>query len=460
MGVDLVLKGGEIVTPNGVFKGGIAVQGGRITAITSSSSLPTASRVIDCDGLHVLPGIIDAHVHFMDPGRPEREDFTTGTTAAAAGGITLVMDMPMTTPAVTDATIFKAKRRMLEEKSLVDFCLLAMASNTNLDGLQDLKEAGAASFEIFPANFWPSTTLPEELILTSDLAAVHALHRIGDINGVAGVLPDAEVLRVRLIEELMAADRTDLHAWSESKPDFYEVSALAKFLGYLRFTETKAVLRQLTTAASMEVVEALWRDGIYVEVDVQNLTLTEDRLDEIGPYAKTNPPLKTAMDVATLWRALQAGWVDFVASDHGPCLPEDKERGRTNVWECPSGMLGVETLLPLMLDRVNQGTLSLEHLAALLAENPARIHGLFPRKGTIRPGSDADLTVVDVNRVEVIRGENLHSRLKWTPYEGMRVEGWPVHTIVRGEPVMVDRDVIGATGHGTFIPSDAPSRVG
>lgn len=460
MDVDLVLKDGEIVTPNGVFKGGIAVHGGRITAITSSSGLPAAAKVIDCDGLHILPGVIDAHVHFMDPGRPEREDFTTGSTAAAAGGITLVMDMPMTNPAVTDATTFTAKRRMVEAKSLVDFCLLAMVSNTNLDQLPDLKAAGAASFEIFPANFWPSTTLPEDLILTSDLAVVRALRRIDAVNGVAGVLPDAETLRVHLIEELMAANRTDLSAWSESKPDYYEVSALAKFLGYLRFTETEAILRQLTTAASMEVVEALWRDGIYVEVDVQNLTLTEDRLDEIGPYAKTNPPLKTAADVAGLWRALQAGWVDIVASDHGPCLPEDKERGRTNVWECPSGMLGVETLLPLMLDRVNQGTLSLEHLAALLAENPASIHGLFPRKGTIRPGSDADLTVVDMNRVEVLRGEHLHSRLKWTPYEGMRVEGWPVHTIVRGEPVMLDRDIVGTPGHSRFIPADAPPRVG
>ena len=149
MGVDLVLKDGEIVTPQGVFKGGSAVKGGRSTSITGSNNLPTASKIIDCDGLHILPGVIDAHVHFMDPGRPEREDFTTGTTAAAAGGITLVMDMPITTPAVTDATIFTAKRRMLEETSLVDFCLLAMVSNTNLDGLQDLKNVGAASFEVF-----------------------------------------------------------------------------------------------------------------------------------------------------------------------------------------------------------------------------------------------------------------------------------------------------------------------
>lgn len=450
---EMVLKGGIIVTPQGKFRSGIVVRNGKIASLTSSSQLPQAKKVIDCEGFLILPGIIDAHVHFMDPGQTHREDFTTGSTAAASGGVTLVMDMPMTSPPVSSAAVFEEKRKMAEAKSLVDFCLLAMATNKNLGELDRIQALGAASIEVFPANFWPSTTLPEELVLSSDYAAVKALTRIGEIGGVAGVLPDMEELRVRLIRELMDSGRKDLQAWSESKPDYYEVSALAKFLGLLQYVDTKAVLRQLTTAGSMEVLEALWREDIHVEVDVQNLTLTEERLKEIGPYAKTNPPLKTKRDVAALWEALQTGWVDYVASDHGPCMPEDKERGWKNVWESTSGMLGVETLLPLMLNHVNARRLSLEHLVALLSENPARTHGIYPRKGVIRPGADADFTVVDMKKQEVIQGKKLHSKLKWTPYEGFEVKGWPIHTIVRGQLVMENDEIVGKPGCGRFIPA-------
>ena len=448
----MVLKGGTVVTPQGTFRAGIVVRNGKIAAIMNSSELPRADKVIDCKGLYILPGIVDAHVHFMDPGQTRREDFTTGSMAAAAGGITLVMDMPMTSPAVTSAAVFEEKRKMAESKSLVDFCLLAMATNTNTSELKKIQDLGAASIEVFPANFWPSTTLPEDLVLSSDYAVVKALERIGQIGGIAGILPDTEELRVRLIRELMDSGRKDLQAWSESKPDYYEISTLAKLLGLLHYTDTKAVLRQLTTAGSMEALEALWREGIFIEVDVQSLTLTEERLKEIGPYAKTNPPLKTKRDVAALWEALQTGWVDYVASDHGPCMPEDKERGWKNVWESPSGMLGVETLLPIMLNSVNTRKLSLEHLSVLLSENPARIHGIYPRKGIIRPDSDADFTIVDMRKKEVIRGEKLHSRLKWTPYEGFEVKGWPVYTIVRGQPVMERGEVVGEAGYGRFIP--------
>ena len=450
---EMVLKNGTIVTSQGTLRAGIVVRNGKIAAIMNSSELPRAGKVIDCKGLYILPGIVDAHVHFMDPGQTHREDFKTGSMAAAAGGITLVMDMPMTSPAVTSAAVFEEKRKMAESKSLVDFCLLAMATNTNLPDLDKIQALGAASIEVFPANFWPSTTLPEDLVLSSDYAQVKALKCIGQIRGIAGILPDSEELRVRLIRELMDSGRKDLQAWSESKPDYYEVSALAKLLGLLHYIETEAVLRQLTTAGSMEMLEALWREGIFAEVDVQNLTLTEERLKEIGSYAKTNPPLKKKGDVAALWEALQTGWIDYVASDHGPCMPEDKERGWKNVWESPSGMLGVETLLPIMLNNVNARRLSLEHLVVLLSENPARIHGIYPRKGAIRPGSDADFTVVDMRRKEVIRGEKLHSRLKWTPYESLEVKGWPVHTIVRGQPVMEKGEIVGETGYGRFTPA-------
>ncbi len=450
---DMVLKDGTIVTPQGMFRAGIVVRDGKTAAITSSSELPTASKVIDCKGLYILPGIVDAHVHFMDPGQTRREDFTTGSTAAATGGITLVMDMPMTSPAVTNTTIFEEKRRMAESKSLIDFCLLAMATNSNASELNKLQEAGAAATEVFPANFWPSTTLREDLILASDYAVMKTLRQIGQTRGIAGVLPDMDELRIRLIQELMDSGRKDLQAWSESKPEYYEVSALAKLLGLLHYMDTKAVLRQLTSAGSIEVLMAFYREGIFTEVDVQNLTLTEDRLKEIGPYAKTNPPLRTKRDVTALWEALQMGWIDYVASDHGPCTPEDKERGWKNVWESPSGMLGVETLLPLMLNSVNNRKIPLEHLTALLSENPARIHGIYPKKGAIRPGSDADFTLVDMRKKEVIRGEKLHSRLKWTPYEGFEVKGWPTHTIVRGQLIVEKGETVGRTGYGQFVPS-------
>lgn len=445
--VDLTISGGTVITAYGTFKTGIVVDKGKIVGICQDSNLPNSDLRINCEGCLVLPGVIDEHSHNRDPGFEYKEDFRTGTSSAAAGGVTMVMEMPNTIPWIIDRKAFLDKKNYLKPKSLVDFALQVAVTPRNIGILGELKEEGAASFEIFPSE------VPVDLLTDKDLDILNALKELAKINGLAAFLSESNDIRDRLVSELQAKGRKDLPAHLETRPAVSEASKAASLFTMASLTGTRIIMRQISAAESVEIA-SLFKPknrNLFIETTPHYMLLTDDVMKEVGAIARMVPPLRYKKDVEAVREAVRSGLVDVIGTDHSPQTLEDKNKGTRSVWDAPPGFPGVETLVPLMLTEVNKGLISIEHLCRLISENPAKIYGLYPRKGSIQVGSDADFTIVDMKKESVIRGEKLHSKMKYTPFEGFSAKGLPIHTILRGELIVENGEVIGKPGYGEFV---------
>lgn len=445
MTVDLVVKGGKVYTPQGFFEGDLVIDAGKIVALTKGGATQEADRVVDAGGNHVLPGMVDMHVHFRDPGFTEREDFQTGTAAAAVGGVTTVVDMPNTVPSVTSMEALNDKIRIASKKALVDFALIGGAGELSPETLVALARGGIVGYKTFMiARF-------------KELAASDG-QMLDNFNTIAGTgLPclihaENEDIVSRGIEKARALGRVDPIAHSEFRPPIAEDEATMRSVMIAGATEVHLHVCHMTTKGAAGILGWAKSEGRSVtgETSANYLLLNAEAMKKVGPYAKIDPPLRTEEDQRALWRALNDGVIDAIASDHAPYPTEDKERGWEDIFEAPSGGVGVETHLPLMLDCVNRGMITLERLVDVFSANPAKILNLYPRKGAIALGSDADLVVVDLKRGYEIKGERLHSKMKTTAFEGHRGRGLPLTTIVRGSVVAEDGEVSGKPGHGEF----------
>lgn len=445
MVVDLVVRNGRVATPHGIVEASIGVDEGRIVSITKDAFAPKADVVVDAKGCFVLPGMIDMHVHFRDPGFPEREDFETGTRAAAAGGVTTAADMPNTVPSVTSVEAFEAKRKIAEGKALVDFALIGGAGALSRETLISLAEAGVAAFKTF-------MTARFKELAASDGQMLENFAAIAETGRPCLIHAENEDIVSRWRERARALGRRDPLAHAEFRPPIAEVEATMRTILLAEETPVHLHVCHMTAKGAVDILAWAKARGINVtgETSPNYLLLTADAMRRLGPYAKIDPPLRGPEDQRRLWEALRSGTLDVVASDHAPYTEEEKERGWEDIFEAPSGSVAIETTLPLMLDQVNRGALKLERLVEVFSANPARILGLYPRKGVIQVGADADLVIADLKRDFIIKGENLHSRQKKTPFEGYRGRGLPLTTLVRGETVMEDGDVIGRPGYGKF----------
>lgn len=444
MGLDLVVRNGIVYTPYGLINASIGVEDGKIVWI--GKGIPGGERVLDVEGKLVLPGMIDMHVHFRDPGSPEREDFKTGTMSAAAGGVTTVAEMPNTTPPVISAERFREKRRIVEERAYVDFALVAGAGSMSKDEIKPLAMEGAIAYKMFMISRFKE-------LAVSDADMLDNLSLIAETGLPCLVHAENEELVSRGIEKARSLGRRDPLAHSEFRPPIAE--AEATFRAILLAAEASAHLHICHMTSSEALDFLLWAKDRGVKVTGETspcyLFLSRDDLRRLGPYGKVDPPLRGPEDQKALWKALRSGLLDVVASDHAPYTKEEKEKGWIDIFEAPSGSVGVETTLPLMLDSVNRGLISLERMVEVFSTNPARILGLYPKKGCISIGSDADLVVVDPSAEFEIRGENLHSKQKITPFEGYKGRGKPVITIVRGEVIWEDEEIVGRPGYGRFL---------
>ncbi|WP_309492249.1 allantoinase AllB [Candidatus Hecatella orcuttiae] len=453
MKADVLIKGGKIFTPGGIFEASLVVDGGEIAAFTTEPELVQADLIVDVKGGLILPGVMDSHVHFREPGLTHKEDFSTGSQAAAFGGVTTVMDMPNTKPPTVDGQAFQAKKEAAEKKAYVDFGLWGGISSDNLAEAPSLKKAGAvgvkmmasareraegASIFSVPESGWEVLAILKTAVSSQLLVGVHA---------------ENSRLAAQLENRLRQEGRRDPAAHSEAKPSPLEAAEAARVLLTAKMVGARLHLVHATSRESVGLVR--WAKasgfGVTAETCPHYLLLTQENLRTLGPAAKVNPPLRSREDGEALWEALAEGTVDTLASDHAPHTPEEKERGWRDFWEAPSGFCGVETLLPLMLTQVNRGRLSLEKLVQLLSENPARIFGLYPRKGAVQVGAEADLVVVDMKRERLIRVEELHSRGKVSPWHGWRVRGVPVMTFVRGSLVVEEGVLVGKPGWGRMV---------
>ena len=425
---DLVVAGGALATARRTEAADIGVRGGRIAAIGALAAAGAARR-IDARGLHVLPGVIDSQVHFREPGGEHKEDLESGTRAAALGGVTCVFEMPNTDPPTITAAALADKCARAEGRAWTDFAFFVGAAAGNADELPALERLpGCCGVKIFMGSSTGTLLVPDDALLEKVL-------RSGE-RRVAVHAEDEERLKARRgIAE--SAARVSAH------PEWRDVEtarrATERLLRLAAATGRPAHVLHITTADEMELLAARPR-WVSVECTPQHLTLAAPECyDRLGAFAQMNPPIRGAEHRAALWRGIARGTVDVIGSDHAPHTREEKARAYPR---SPSGMPGVQTLVPIMLDHVAAGRLSLQRLVDLVSEAPARLYGARG-KGRLEVGADADLTLVDLKARRVVDDSWLASRCGWSPFSGTEVTGWPRATVVRGRQIMRDGELLG-----------------
>jgi dihydroorotase len=431
---DLIVRGGRCATPGGVVETDVGVCAGRIAAL-GDLARAKAADVIDAKGLHVLPGVIDTQVHLREPGLEHKEDIETGTKAAVLGGVTAVFDMPNTNPSTTTRDDLADKVKRAEGRAWCDIAFFIGAAADNVERLADHERLpGCAGIKVFMGSSTGSLLVADDDTLARVLAA--------GARRVAVHAEDEERLRERRAMVEGEGAGVQLHAaWRDEET---AVRATERLLRLAHEARRRVHVLHVTTAEEMALL-AGHRAVATLEVTPQHLTLTAPECYErLGTRAQMNPPIRDARHRDALWRAVQDGLVDVIGSDHAPHTLEEKARPYP---ESPAGMPGVQTLVPVMLDHVNAGRLSLERLVDLTSAGPARVYNIAA-KGRIALGHDADLTVVDLHARRTIADDWIASRAGWTPFDGLTVTGWPVATIVRGRLAMRDDELVGGPQGG------------
>ena len=442
--VDLVIKNCKIVYSSQIVEAGIAIENGKIVIIAKNPLLPKADAVIDARGNYVFPGVIDAHAHIHDVKYLSHEDFKSGSIAAAAGGITCFIEITLETPVVTPEQL-KNKIKIGEKESIVDFSL--HAGNMKEEYIKYVSEdvkIGVKSFKAFLSPPYRINIMTLQKMMT-EIAKCKGIQFLHAEDGEIVEYLEKEIKRLGLKKP---AD------YLASRPNVAEREAIARALRVVKTTNCHLHIAHVTTKEGVYLIEEAKKSGLPVTAETcpQYLLFTAKDLEKWGPYLKMFPVLKSEKDREILWEALENGTIDIVVTDHAPSPREEKEVGWGNIWEAWGGVPGVETLLPLMLSEgVNKGRISLFRLCEVLCEKPAKIYGLYPRKGVISVGSDADLVIVDLKKETTIKADMLHYKCGWTPYEGMKVKGWPKTTIIRGKIVASEGEIFEKPGYGKFV---------
>jgi len=417
---DLILRGGTVVNHDGEGQRDLGISGGRIAAI-GQLSRASAGQTIDCKGLHILPGVIDTQVHFREPGLTHKEDLETGARSAVLGGVTAVFEMPNTNPTTTSAQALADKVAAGRHRMHCDFAFYVGGTRENTRELPELERLpGAAGIKVFMGSSTGSLLVEDD-------------------NGVRDIL---KIIRRRAAfhseDEFRLRERAGLRVPGDARShplwrdEETALSCTRRLVRLARETGKRIHVLHVTTAEEMAFL-AGHKDLASVEVTPHHLTLeAPDCYERLGALAQMNPPVREARHRAAIWRGLTQGVVDVLGSDHAPHTREEKQKPYP---QSPSGMTGVQTFVPLMLDHVNAGKLSLARFVDLTSAGPQRLFGLAG-KGRIAAGYDADLTIVDLKRCETITNKWIASRAGWTPYDGVTVTGWPAGTFVRGRKVM------------------------
>jgi len=448
MKVDTVVKNGKIFTPAGFLSAGLAVDKGKIVSIAKEVNLPQAEEEIDADGNVVIPGAIDAHVHIHVPGFLHREDFGNGSRAAAIGGTTTVIDFAITAEDSLQKT-FSLMKGEGEKLSTIDFGLhAAVCLEKHIEEIPQVAQMGAASFKHFMAN-------PDGIPFINSGGMLESLRKIGEAGFLATVHAENEDIRARLMKEFKKSGRSDPIAHALSRPTIAEAEAISRAILFSLEMCVPLHVFHVTSGYGAELIRQARNKGLPVsgETCPHYLLFNQDDLKRLGPYLQVNPPLRSKADSEMLWRALAEGALDAVVTDHYAPLRAEKEKGWNNIWEVEGGVPGVETRVMLMVSEgYHKRNMPLERLVDVLSTRPAKLFGLFPDKGVISVGADADITIIDLNKEATIKAENLHHRADWTPFEGKRVCGIPTLAMVRGKIVARDGVALGEAGYGKFCP--------
>ncbi len=428
---DLLLKGGTVVNHDGIGQRDISVRSGRIAALGSFAA-SQAGETIDCTGLHILPGVIDSQVHFREPGLTHKEDLETGSRGAVLGGVTAVFEMPNTNPLTTSAEALAEKVRLGRNRMFCDFAFYVGGTRENIADIPALERLeGSAGIKVFIGSSTGNLLVDDEPSLDRIIAKIS--------RRAAFHAEDEERLKARMGER-RPGDASSHPVWRDAEAALIATQRLVR----LAEKHGKRVhVLHVSTAEEM-VYLAGHKDFASVEVTPHHLTLVApDCYQRLGTYAQMNPPVRDERHRAAIWHGLDQGVVDVLGSDHAPHTHEEKHHAYP---ASHSGMTGVQTLLPIMLDHVNAGRLSLARLVDLTSHGPQRLFGIRG-KGRIAVGYDADFAIVDLKARATITNAAVASRCGWTPYDGVTVTGCPRGTIVRGRRAMWDGEILGsATG--------------
>ncbi|NRA28731.1 MAG: dihydroorotase [Parvularculaceae bacterium] len=430
---DLILRGGTLVTPGGQGLSDVGIRDGKI-AVIGDLSTADAGEVYDATGLHVLPGVIDSQVHFREPGPVHKEDLETGARSAAMGGVCTVFEMPNTQPSTTTPDLLLDKLARAKDRMDVDHAFFAGATHENPPLLAEMEQMpGCCGVKVFMGASTGS-------LLVHDDEGVEAVLRA--IKRRAAFHSEDEF---RLKERAHLAEEGNWHSHAVVRDVETAVSSTKRLINIARKVGKRIHVLHISTAEEMDILLHA-KDVASVEVLPNHLTLAaHDAYDRLGAYAQQNPPIREQRHQDGIWRALNAGLVDVLASDHAPHTAEEKDQPYP---KSPSGTPGVQTMVPVMLTHVANGRLTLERFVDLTSAGPQRVFGMAT-KGRIAEGYDADFTVVDLKRKETITAEWSKSKCGWTPYDGFEATGWPLATIVRGRFVMRDGEI---TQRGGGIP--------
>lgn len=449
MPVDLYVKNGLVVTNETTFHGGVAISNGKVVELVTGNHDIDAEETIDVQGKVILPGIVDSHVHFNEPGREHWEGYEAGSKAAAAGGITTFMEMPLNaTPPSIDREKLLHKREAIKDKSVIDYAHWGGLVDNNLDDLADLHEDGVVAFKSFMSESGVDYRRTKDDVLYGGLL------KSRELGNLIGVHAENEDVTTFIAKALQEAGRTDRGAWSESRPPFAELEADKRAIYWAKVTGGNLHIVHTTIADGIRAVDEAKREGVNVTVETCPHYLFFDNEDfvRIGPNAKCAPPLREREEVEKLWECVLAGMVDTIGSDHSPCTKADKEKGADNIWQAWGGITGIQAMLPAMLtEGVHKRGMPLPLLVKLMCANPARVFGVYPQKGSLLPGSDADITIVDMEKTWTLQADDLLSRHQQSAYVGVTFKGQVVSTIVRGKQVYADGEIVAEPGYGQLI---------
>ena len=455
----MIIKNAKYYSEGRFFEGDIGVLDGKIVSITAPGLLQGDSdKTIDASGLHVLPGVVDSHVHFRDPSRPDREDFYTGSTAAAAGGVTTFCEMPLAIPPPNNVANLQNRINVGHERSMVDFALFGAAGFDNRNDFQPLIDAGVIAFKTFLHPAPEGRELEFDGLTVNDDGALYRMMEAGaETNGRYYFHCENAKLIAAIEQKLHEMGVEDYSFHYKSRCNLAETHSVATILMFAKATGCKVGIVHISAPEACELVKQAQNEGqdVVAETCFHYLTYHHGDIDKFGPYAKCNPPLRSKEDMEKLWDYVLDGTISYIGSDHAPFVPEEKEIGvREGIWRAYSGMPAVELLLPLMLTHVNAGRLTLEELTPLLTENTARIYGIFPQKGCIALGSDADFAIVDMNCPYTIRIEDMYCKSKVVNklFDETPVTGKVKYTVVRGRVLMENGQVdLNNRGYGRFV---------
>ncbi|MDP2710468.1 MAG: dihydroorotase family protein [Solirubrobacteraceae bacterium] len=442
---DLAIRGGTVVTPDGRRELDVLIGGERIAALVPPDAALEGAAVIDARGCFVLPGMIDSHVHFMDPGDPRRESFPAGTAAAARQGVTTVIEHTHQWPVNTVARL-RRKREHLRGRARVDYGLAAHVWPDRIGALGELWRAGAAYFKAFTCNTHGVPAIEGAALLELGRA-------VSALDAPCLVHCEDELITARNERRLRAAGRTGgvvVAQWRSREAERAAASAVADVA---RATGARFVVAHASSADVLDALAAARSAGspVLAECCPQYLVLHESEAREQGALRKFTPParIRDARDERRLWSAFNAGLIHHISSDHAPSTRRQKLAG--DIWEAPFGLPGIDTTLPLMLDAALSNRTTLERVVEAYAAAPARAYGIAG-KGRLEVGAIADVAVVDPAGVRELRDADVLSRAGWTPYAGMTVRGRVVHTLLRGAPVLEDGELVDEAPRGRFVP--------